>query len=61
MGVLAITVLLLIVAAADYRRLADRAPLLLGITLFVLLATLLVAATRIRRLSPVAILRGEPE
>jgi rod shape determining protein RodA len=35
--------LLLIVAAADYRRLADRAPLLLGITLFVLLATLLVS------------------
>lgn len=36
-------VLLLIVAATDYRRLADRAPLLLGITLMVLLATLVMA------------------
>jgi rod shape determining protein RodA len=36
-------ILLLIVAATDYHRLADRAPLLLGITLVVLLATLAVA------------------
>ncbi len=36
-------ILLLIVAATDYHRLADRAPLLLGITLIVLLATLAVA------------------
>lgn len=35
--------LLLIVAATDYHRLADRAPLLLGVTLIVLLATLAVA------------------
>jgi len=35
-------VLLLIVAATDYHRLSDRAPLLLGITLIVLVATLLV-------------------
>jgi len=36
-------VLLLIVAATDYRRLADRAPLLLGITLLILVATLVMA------------------
>lgn len=36
-------VLLLILAATDYRRLADRAPLLLGITLLVLVATLVMA------------------
>lgn len=36
-------VLLLIVAATDYHRLSDRAPLLLGITLVILVATLLVA------------------
>lgn len=36
-------VVLLIVAATDYRRLADRAPLLLGITLLVLVATLVMA------------------
>jgi rod shape determining protein RodA len=33
-------VLLLVVAASDYRRLADRAPVLVGLTFFVLLATL---------------------
>ena len=36
-------ILLLIVAAMDYHRLADRAPLLLGATLVILLATLAVA------------------
>jgi rod shape determining protein RodA len=35
--------LLLVVAATDYRRLADRSPLLLGITWTILLATLLLA------------------
>ncbi len=35
--------LLLVVAASDYRRLADRSPLLLGATLLVLLATLALA------------------
>lgn len=35
--------LLLIVAATDYRRLADRSPLLLGVTMVVLLTTLLLA------------------
>ena len=36
-------VLLLILAATDYRRLADRAPLLLGLTLLILVATLVMA------------------
>lgn len=36
-------ILLLIVAAIDYHRLADRSPLLLGVTLIILLATLAVA------------------
>ena len=36
-------VLLLVVAAADYRRLADRSPLLLGVTLAALAATLVLA------------------
>ncbi len=36
-------VLMLIVAASDYRRLADRSPFLLGATLLVLLATLALA------------------
>jgi rod shape determining protein RodA len=36
-------VALLVVAATDYRRLADRAPLLLGLTLLILVATLVMA------------------
>lgn len=36
-------VLLLIVAASDYRRLIDRAPVLMGVTFLVLLATLMFA------------------
>ena len=35
--------MLLVVAAADYRRVADRSPLLLGLTLFTLLTTLFIA------------------